>query len=294
MRHLDLFSGIGGFALAAQWMGWETVQFVEKDPFCQKVLEKNFKGVPIHGDIKTFDGKPLRGSVDIITGGFPCQPYSRAGKRLGKKDDRHLWPEYDRVIDEVRPSIVVGENVRGLLDWQGGLVFEEIKTSLETKGYTVAFFVLPACGKDAPHQRDRLWIIANSHSIRTQIDKSGTFHNVIRDNKVQVFPQKEQLRGIGDFSQARTSTNANCQGLPIWIPSRQSSISNEKEECARRQSTRTYSADHWRKFPTQPPVCGGDDGISDRVDRIKSLGNAIVPQVALEIFKAIEAVNKAL
>lgn len=115
MRHLDLFSGIGGFALAARWMGWETVQFVELDKFCQRVLEKNFPGVPIHGDIKTFDGTRFRGAVDIVTGGFPCQPFSTAGKRKGKADDRYLWPEMLRVIGEARPTFVVGENVAGII-----------------------------------------------------------------------------------------------------------------------------------------------------------------------------------
>jgi DNA (cytosine-5)-methyltransferase 1 len=119
MKHLDLFSGIGGFALAARWMNWETVQFVEIDKYCQKVLAKNFPNVPIHGDIKTFSGEPFRGTVDILTGGFPCQPFSHSGLRNGKDDDRYLWPQMLRVIKEVQPHYIVGENVSGLINGGG-------------------------------------------------------------------------------------------------------------------------------------------------------------------------------
>ena len=105
--HLDLFSGIGGFALAAKWAGYETIQFVEIDPFCHKVLKKHWPDVPIHSDIKTFDVTKYNGSIDLITGGFPCQPYSVAGKRLGKADDRALWPEMLRIISEIRPAWVI-------------------------------------------------------------------------------------------------------------------------------------------------------------------------------------------
>lgn len=120
MKVLDLFAGIGGFSLAAHWMGWETVAFVECDKFCQKVLRKNFgQDIEIHDDITTFSGKPFRGRVDIVTGGFPCQPYSSAGARKGTEDERHLWPEMLRVIIEVQPRFIVGENVLGLVNWGG-------------------------------------------------------------------------------------------------------------------------------------------------------------------------------
>src|SRR5690606_11752203 len=106
MNLLDLFSGIGGFSLAGRWLGWSTKAFVEKDGFCQKVLRKNFPNIPIYEDILTFSGKPFRGSVDVVTGGFPCQPFSFAGKRKGKQDERYLFPEMLRVISEVRPKYV--------------------------------------------------------------------------------------------------------------------------------------------------------------------------------------------
>lgn len=158
MKLLDLFSGIGGFSLAASWLGVETVGFVEIDPWCQRVLAKNFPGVPIHGDIKTFDGHAYQG-VDIITGGFPCQPYSVAGKRGGADDDRAIWPEMLRVIDESRPRYVLGENVPSLIKMGLDGVYDD----LEAIGYTVRSFCIPAGAVQAPHRRERLWIVAHRH-----------------------------------------------------------------------------------------------------------------------------------
>lgn len=160
MNHLGLFEGIGGFSLAARWAGWHTVAWCEINPFGQQVLKYHFPNAKGYDDITKTDFTIHRGTVDIITGGFPCQPYSLAGKRLGKEDERHLWPEMLRAIREVQPRWVVGENVAGLINWSGGLVFEEVQTDLETEGYEVLAFVLPACGVDAPHRRDRVWFVA--------------------------------------------------------------------------------------------------------------------------------------
>lgn len=163
MKLLDLFAGLGGFSLAAHWMGWETAAFVEKEPFCQKVLRKNFgQDIEIHDDIFNFSGTPFRGRIDIITGGFPCQPFSAAGKRKGRADERHLFPQMLRVISEVRPRWVVAENVRGLLSIESGSVFSEVITSLESEGYEVITFCIPASAVEAPHRRDRLWIVAHA------------------------------------------------------------------------------------------------------------------------------------
>lgn len=167
VKILDVFAGIGGFSLAAHWLGWQTVAFVEKDEFCQKVLRKNFGDIPIYDDIRTFSGKPFRGRVDIITGGFPCQPFSVAGNQKGSSDERHLFPEMLRVIGEVEPSWVVAENVRGLLGIESGETFDEICSSLENLGYAVQTFCIPACAVNAPHRRDRLWIVAHADSART-------------------------------------------------------------------------------------------------------------------------------
>lgn len=272
MRHASLFSGIGGFDLAARWMGWENIFQVEIDLFCQKVLEKNFPDTKRYGDIKQFDGTQYRGAIDILTGGFPCQPYSIAGQRKGTEDDRHLWPEMLRVIGEIQPRWVVGENVPGLLNWSGGLVLQQIKTDLENKGFIMLPpAILPACGKNAPHKRDRLWIVAystkgisnyenrNEGHISQEIQEERSYESLPTTN-----PNKKRLQG-GAFTGS------------IW-------------EDSGKQLTGFICPD-FENFPTQPPICGGDDGIPNRMDRIASLGNAIVPQVVLEIFKAIERIN---
>jgi DNA-cytosine methyltransferase len=158
MKHLDLFSGIGGFSLAAQWAGFETIQFVEKDKFCQKVLNKHWPHVPIHDDIKTFN---FTDKVDLVTGGFPCQPFSQAGKKKGIEDERYLWPEFYRIIKQAKPNWIIIENVSRAAK----MVLSEIIADLEPT-YNTQAFIIPACASSAPHRRDRLFIIANCHSFR--------------------------------------------------------------------------------------------------------------------------------
>ena len=166
MKHGSLFSGVGGFDLAAEWMGWENIFQVEWDEYCQKVLAKNFPNVKRYGDIKEFKGES--GSVDILTGGFPCQPFSTAGKRKGESDDRYLWPEYIRVIREIKPAYVVGENVAGLASMEDGKTLEGIFLDLEGEGYEVESFIIPACSIGMWHRRNRLWIIAHTPGDRLQ------------------------------------------------------------------------------------------------------------------------------
>jgi DNA-cytosine methyltransferase len=164
MRHGSLFSGIGGFDLASEWMGWENVFHCEWNLFGQKVLNYYWPKAITYHDITKTDFTIHRGTIDILTGGFPCQPYSMAGKRLGKEDERHLWPEMLRAIREIQPTWVVGENVFGLVNWNGGLVFHEVQADLEAQGYEVQPYVLPACAVNAPHRRDRIWFVAYSKS----------------------------------------------------------------------------------------------------------------------------------
>ena len=242
MKVMSLFAGIGGFDLAAEWMGWDTIVQVEIDEWCRKVLAKNFPHAKRFADIKQFDGKPHAGSVDLICGGFPCQPYSTAGKRLGKEDDRHLWPEMLRVIREVRPRWVVGENVSGLLSWNDGMVFDEVLTDLETEGYQVQAFVIPACAVNAPHRRDRLWIIAynpgandRQHSSKPagrqeqqsgngtqpdtpphtsstggiQYDQRSALRDRNRNSQSEESGRIELTAGAGRGSKKRTSTDAD-------------------------------------------------------------------------------------
>lgn len=166
IRHLDLFSGIGGFALALENV-FEKVEhvFCEIDPFCHKILNKHWPTSTIYKDVKTLKAHG-DSRADIITGGFPCQPFSTAGRRRGTEDDRHLWPQMARIIGEFKPSWVIAENVSGLLAQERGLVFEQVCTDLEGQGYETMAFVIPACSTNAPHKRDRIWIIAHANGER--------------------------------------------------------------------------------------------------------------------------------
>ena len=155
--HLDLFSGIGGFALAARWNNIQTIGFVENENYPRRILGKQFPGIPIHSDIHDFDATPFRG-VSLITGGFPCQPFSVSGKQRGKKDDRYLWKEMLRVIVEAQPTWVLAENVAGLIN----MALDEVLLDLEAQDYATATVILPACAKNALHRRDRVWIIARN------------------------------------------------------------------------------------------------------------------------------------
>jgi DNA (cytosine-5)-methyltransferase 1 len=156
MRHGSLFTGIGGFDLAAEKVGWENVFAVEIDPFCRDIYTKRFKGTKLYDDIRNFDGSQYRGSIDIISGGFPCQPFSYAGEQKGSADDRALWTEMFRVIREIHPKFIVGENVAGIIDME----LDNVLTDLESIDYSCQTFNIPACSVGAIHQRERIWIIA--------------------------------------------------------------------------------------------------------------------------------------
>ena len=173
MQIIDLFSGIGGFSLAGRWAGWNTIQFVEIDKYCQMVLKKHWPNVPIHSDIKTFGPETPQNydanETTIITGGFPCQGFSVAGQRKGKSDDRYLWPEMLRVINEIKPAYIVGENVTGII----GLALDTVLSDLEAQDYTTETFIIPACAVDAPHERKRVWLVAHAeHNGRNGAEKS--------------------------------------------------------------------------------------------------------------------------
>ena len=173
MTHGSLFSGIGGFDLAAEWMGWDNKFHCEWNEFGQKVLKYYWPNAELFTDITKSDFTKYANRIDVLTGGFPCQPYSLAGKRLGKEDDRHLWPEMLRAIREVKPRWVVGENVFGLVNWNGGLVFNEVQADLEAEGYEVFPYVLPAASVGAPHKRDRVWFVATNSNCNGQYKEWG-------------------------------------------------------------------------------------------------------------------------
>ena len=288
MTHASLFSGIGGFDLAAEWMGWANVFNCEWEEFPRQVLKHHFPNAIQHGDIKELDATAYAGRVDILTGGFPCQPYSLAGKRKGKEDERHLWPEMLRVIRECAPRYIVGENVRGLVGWNGGLVFEEVCSHLEAQGYSLQPFLLPACGVGAPHRRDRIWFVAYAH------DKGGG------DGHGQVPKEDGEVRQRHDYAQpcdAGGGNASNTERLRLEHGTESGCPCLGQGEI-REHSARYFAAESWSGFPTFAPVCGGDDGLSQELDgitfskwrreSIKAYGNAIVPQVAFQIFKAIE------
>ncbi len=161
LKVLDLFSGIGGFSLGLHSTGiFDTIKFVEFDKYCQKVLNKNFPNIPIEGDIRNVKGTEFE--ADVITGGFPCQPFSVAGKQKGTNDNRYLWPEMFRLIKEIKPEFVIGENVQGIINLQDGMVLRQVLNDLEGEGFEVQCFLIPASGIGAWHQRYRVWIVAHS------------------------------------------------------------------------------------------------------------------------------------
>jgi DNA (cytosine-5)-methyltransferase 1 len=276
----SLFDGISGFPLAASWCGIETKWVSEIDDYCLKVSKKNFPNAIQYGDIKEI-GKGRKWEpeyVDIISGGFPCQPFSVAGNQQGKEDNRYLWPEMLRVITEVKPRWVIGENVPGIIN----MALDEVLASLENEGYKTETFIIPACSIGGPHRRDRVWIIAY-----TGLPESQGWEK---------FKKGQQLNGRGQtwgesssFSGIPNASNTNSEGIQRGETS---GDIKKSREIVKQFIGGYHQQPDWKKFPTQSPVCGRDDGIPNRVDRIKALGNAIVPQIAYEIFKAINEVEQ--
>ena len=322
MTHGSLFSGIGGFDLAAEWMGWENIFHCEWNPFGQKVLKHYWPNAISYENICTTDFTVHRGKVDIITGGFPCQPYSLAGKRLGKEDERHLWPEMLRTIREVQPRWVVGENVLGLVNWSGGLVFHEVQADLEAQGYEVQPYILPAVSVNAPHRRDRVWFVAYAESngweqhrerFRREWDEHKQEGNKIWGESPTIskvkFITDSMCNGSGESREGGSSKQFNENGIERGDTtdtesSRLSScFEGQRQEQLRRGDFRNKLPNNWKNFPTVSPVCNGDDGLSEQLDAItfpkwraesvKAGGNAIVPQVAYQIFKTIESYERS-
>jgi len=287
MNHGSLFSGIGGFDLAAEWMGWKNLFNCEWEEFPRKVLKHHFPNAEQYGDIREFNASNYAGRIDILSGGFPCQPYSVAGKRLGKEDERHLWPEMLRIIRECSPRWVVGENVRGLVNWSGGLVFEEVCVDLEARGYSVQPFILPACAVNAPHRRDRVWFVAHADDERT-----GAGFGQIQNADGEVSQRNDNAESC--HSGHWNAPDTDNERLQRSKERRGFGGSRKKRDKQPPRRIRTK----WENFPTQPPICGGDDGLPRELDgitfpkwrteSIKAYGNAIVPQVALRIFEAIQ------
>lgn len=304
MRCGGLFSGIGGFELAAQWAGLQNVWSNEIDTFCCKVLEKNFNHEIIQADIRDC-GKGRKhelAPVDLIFGGFPCQPFSTAGKRSGVEDDRYLWPEMLRVITEIKPAFVVGENVAGLLSMDNGNVFEQICASLEDQDYEVESFIVPACAKGAPHRRDRVWIVA--HRIgkygwqeckpgiprmeRTVFQDEGRekgaigrkAHNrepaLIANNAEWIDgthnreQEERQEYELGESFSEGAFTNTNIKGLQ---GGKLNGTPNQgKWNGKPHEPTPEFYKSSWQKhwYEAATGLCGVDDGLSTELDKLKN------------------------
>lgn len=262
LTHLSLFSGIGGLDLAAEWAGFVTVGQCEWAAYPTKVLEKHWPTVPRWRDIRTltkenfYERTGLR-TVDVISGGFPCQPFSVSGNRRGKEDDRFLWPEMLRVISEIRPRWVVGENVTGIVSME----LDRVLSDLETENYTVQAFIIPACAVDAPHRRDRCVIIGHS--------------NRRNESEVSEVPSGQSSK--------------SCRGRPP-LPHPESAELQGQRGVTRRGRPELGRGSRW---PVEPNVGRVAHGISHRVDRIRGLGNAVVPPMFFPIFQAIYEIEKA-
>ncbi len=301
MNFGSLFSGIGGINKGLEDSGMTCKWQVEIDDFCTKVLTKHWPNVPKFGDIRDVGKRELE-TVDLIAGGFPCQPFSVAGKRKGTEDDRHLWPEMLRVISELKPTWVLGENVPGIIP----IFLDQAISDLEAEGYTCETFVLPACAFDAPHRRDRLFIIAHSNqhgkSIVTFNEKEGqgelgNLENsrcALRERGKEHRKSDRKTRNTSIQPQRSSGTSRLISNTkPIRCGQMESSIiSREERKRTADQTSDSSITRRWSRWLPEPGVGQVAHGIPDRVDRLKGLGNAVVPQVIEHIGRMIMEANK--
>ena len=293
MTHLDLFSGIGGFALAARWSGLETTAFCENDPYCERVLRKNFPGVPIHDDIQTLDGTQFK-DIYLITGGFPCQDISIAGKGAGIDGQRSgLWTELHRIIGEVRPRYALIENVPALT-FRGGT---RVIGDLAEIGYDCEWQIVGADDVGAPHRRKRIWIVAYSKSAGCQTwssNRMGTDHGSRRNERLPPGASGTPETRAYSNEQGSQGHRRQCEGWDGSSERTAGEISGGEQ--GRRQfepglgGALSDGIPTWMDEPDIPRVA---KGIPDRVNRLRSIGNSIVPRVAYEIIKSIIASSDA-
>lgn len=327
MRHGSLFSGIGGFDLASEIMGWENVFHCEWEEFPKKILKYYWPNAISYENICTTDFRLHRGQIDVLTGGFPCQPFSQAGSRRGTDDSRYLWPEMLRAIREICPKWIVGENVYGLVNWDGGLVFDTIVNDLENEGYQVLPIVLPAASVGAPHQRQRIFFIANrtierleratgesiqgpidgftnsSNEIASNSNNNGQHGHGSKNEEQSIDRRFNAQHDINKVSSEGNASDTKSERYQSFDQDRTTFISTQNESGLHGRSRDSFNKPcSWESFPTVPPVCDGDDGLSNRLDNItfskwrkesiKGGGNAVVPPLILQIFKTIEKVSQ--
>ena len=265
---LDLFSGIGGFSLGLTRAGFETIAFCEIDKYCQSILKKHWPDIPVFDDIKNLHAKDINATIDVICGGFPCQPFSVAGSRKGQDDDRFLWPEMFRLIQESHPRWVIGENVPGIIN----MALDQVLSDLESEGYKTQTFIIPACAINAPHRRDRVWIVADNESW---IDRQ---HNSESNQR-----QKHE----SGKSACNENVSDSCgTGRKKRFTS---SLTDNKGYFARTDFERITTTE----WITEPGICSRNDGVSQRVARLKALGNSVVPYIPEIIGRMIIEYEKA-
>lgn len=345
MNHASLFSGIGGAEVAASKMGWQNLFHCEIQEFPRKVLDYWFPNSESYEDITKTDFRKWKGKIDVLTGGFPCQPFSLAGRRKGKDDYRYLWPQMLRAIREIQPTWVIAENVIGIKTMvesgqeikmgrsddlfeenylyrkESRFTLEKICQDLEEAGYSVQPINIPACSVGSPHRRERIWIVAHRTDARAETMQQKRKDRVLsagsptyshrsgqrnRQNQQKPFTRCKSTTNLGALRKKRTLANSLrlrsnqvhqkvqfqvADGTKPYSIGMQRNVTN----------TSSQEKNFWKDFPTQSPVCRGNDGIPFNVDRltisfprwrqesIKAYGNAWVPQVAYEIFRAIEA-----
>lgn len=338
LKILDLCSGIGGFSLGLEATGgFETIAFCEFDPFCQKVLNKHWPEVPIYNDLKEIskDEETIRNipEHDLICGGIPCQPFSVAGKQKGKEDDRHLWPFMFKIIEQKKPTWVIVENVGGFVN----VALDDVCLDLEAEGYATQSFIIPACGVEAPHRRDRIWIIGkytsesrqslvNSDSFRSHEHKEAEKESSRRgaeatttttsqdvadsnDKRLRTWKRGSVSKSLreNDARSDNERRDGNYDGNQVREPSLlredekdvadSSSIGQQgqgqfgkwsgAETYGKRETSNAFSIGIDNQWRIEPRVGRVANGIPNRVDRLKSLGNAIVPQIIYHIGLAI-------
>jgi len=272
-RVLDLFSGIGGFSLGLERTGgFKTAAFCEYEKFPQQVLAKHWPDVPIFPDVRTLKGSDIDGPIDVICGGYPCQPFSTAGQRRGKEDDRHLWPEFSRLVDELRPTWVIGENVAGHIS----MGLDDVLSDLEGQGYACRTFVIPACAVGASHRRDRVWTVAHA----SQLQRNGSGKN-----------RQQGKRQISEFGKHGCEVAmADADGARLQERAQAGNTGGKRQGRDKRAERRPdMPRAAWLPEPNVGRVA---NGVPRRVDRLKALGNAVVPQVVEMLGRAIlEAEN---
>jgi len=306
LRHLDLFSGIGGFSLGLEATGgFETVAFCDIEKYCLEILEKRYPGVPRYTNIKELNHDTIKTDgvfpIDIITGGYPCQPFSVAGRKKGEKDPRHLWPEMFRLVQELRPTWVIGENVSGHIK----LGLDTVLKNLESEGYATRTFSISASSIGANHQRERVWIVANSRQHERGLEPSGNKEGIGRGSseKTEWSTNADQTSGSSQRGEIMADTKnigsilssheGEQQGNPTRCSEGQSegdgqTMANTSSERTSRGETRREDAENvgqssrrpWNGWwDIEPDVGRVANGVPKRVDRLKSLGNSLVPSI---------------